>query len=406
VAVYRAVANINLDQNEEVSIAALEKVVSEDRENRTALVNLGEHYLGNGDYAKALDIFDALIGIEETPYYYMSRGWAYNQLNAVSQARKDYGRANELNPDYPYSYYYMGCSYYDEDDIMTALPFVEKTQELDPDHRYSVFFLIQLYARIGEIAKAEALVADRINRTEGRDDAYVMQINEEMIDLYFHNGLYEKALTLKDKVLDEDGKTKKAVIYMILANCEYELWHDDVSEGLYNKALELTPEDGTILENYAYFIYVVKKDYAAAAAFYEKAFKTNDSIHNLIWLGKSCWMAGNKGTAKLNFNMAITRIKRELKSNGGRTACHCNQLGECYHWLGKTAKAEKYLLEAMKLAEGWIDCNKRCCYEAAFTLGLIYRGTGDLNKARKYYDIVIQTKPDREYKEAGAYILG
>jgi tetratricopeptide (TPR) repeat protein len=296
----------------------------------------------------------------------------------------------------------MGCTYYDDEDLSEAIRYFEKTQSLDPDHKYSLLALIQSFSRIGEIEKAEALAEDRIRRFAGREDAFVVKINEEMLDLYFANGLYEKALALKDLVLDENGETEKGVVYMDIANCEYEAGNDDVAASLYEKALERSPDNDVILEDYAHFLRFARKDYEKAITLLEKAVELNDVPHNRIRLAKAYQLAGNKSAAKLNFERTANRLKKILKT--AKTACFCNQLGECYYHLGKIKKAEKYLLEAMKQSGDTLDCNKHCCYEAAFILALINRERGDLTKAKEYFDIVMKTKPDREYREAADMI--
>lgn len=63
--------------------------------------NLGLSYFERGDFENALIHYQKAISLEESAIHYSNRGLALYHINRLDEAKKDFDRAIELDPENP-----------------------------------------------------------------------------------------------------------------------------------------------------------------------------------------------------------------------------------------------------------------------------------------------------------------
>jgi tetratricopeptide (TPR) repeat protein len=142
-------------------------------------------YLYSGKSKEALDPLNLAISKDDqNPNLYFARGSIYDKLGDAEKAKTDYEKAIALKPDYFDATYNLGAMYfntgaelankanaippakvkeYDEAKAKAdakfkeAQPYLEKAYQLNPKDMSTLQSLKQLYARIGELKKAEEM---------------------------------------------------------------------------------------------------------------------------------------------------------------------------------------------------------------------------------------------------------
>jgi tetratricopeptide (TPR) repeat protein len=129
-------------------------------------------------------ITEAIASTPDNEQLYFNRATIYNSRNEKEKAIADYKKAIELKPDYFDANYELGATYfnmggellkkansipasktkeYDEAKAASdakfneALPYLEKAHEMNPKDYNTVFSLKQLYARKGDMKKADEM---------------------------------------------------------------------------------------------------------------------------------------------------------------------------------------------------------------------------------------------------------
>lgn len=147
-------------------------------------------YLYSGKDKEALESLNlAIQGDPANANLHFAQGTVYDKVNKKDLAATSYKKAIELKPDYFDAYYNLGAMYFNEaaemankaNDLKSnaeygkakekfdarfkeAMPFLEKALELNPTDTNTMVSLKQLYARINETAKYEAIK----NKLEGK----------------------------------------------------------------------------------------------------------------------------------------------------------------------------------------------------------------------------------------------
>lgn len=143
------------------------------------------YYLASGKSKEALDPLNLAISKDDkNASLYFARGSIYDKLNDQEKAKTDYKKAIEIKPDYFDAYYNLGAMYFNQGADLSnkansippnkqkefdeakakadakfkeAQPFLEKAYELNATDMSTLTSLKQLYARIGELKKAEEI---------------------------------------------------------------------------------------------------------------------------------------------------------------------------------------------------------------------------------------------------------
>lgn len=111
----------------------ISRLYSENKDPSEALARLGAIYSNNGDYTKAIELFNQALERSKNPAYVLhDRGTAYAGLQSYDRAIADYSKAMELKPDEKgflalcyndrgAAYFYAGISKASYEDVAKAI---------------------------------------------------------------------------------------------------------------------------------------------------------------------------------------------------------------------------------------------------------------------------------------------
>lgn len=113
------------------------KIVKDDLfydNNENASINLGLAYLGKGDYAKALEVLQAVASLNpRNPVIRLSLGRVWFAMDKNEQALAEYGRALDIYRDYGAAHYYLGQVQLKMNRIAAARASFKEAVRLIPD---------------------------------------------------------------------------------------------------------------------------------------------------------------------------------------------------------------------------------------------------------------------------------
>ena len=104
-------------------IIMLERIVSQEPENRNAWVQLGHNYFDADQPVKAIDAYDRALALNgNDPNVLTDQGVMYRRLGAFDKAIANFKKANEISPNHHQSLYNLGIVYlYDLNDPVKGL---------------------------------------------------------------------------------------------------------------------------------------------------------------------------------------------------------------------------------------------------------------------------------------------
>jgi tetratricopeptide (TPR) repeat protein len=163
----------------------------------------------------------------------------------------------------------------------------------------------------------------------------------------------EKALELnagKNPQLDQ-------VAYGSLGNSLYNLGEKDSAFVFFDKALALNPNDEQVLNNYAYFLSLEKKNLEKARSMSEKVVKKHPK--NATYLDTHAWVLFQMGSYEEAFKYMDEAIKNEKEPSGvmlehyGDILYHLGKVSEAMTWWKKAeGSSEASDKLAQKIKEG------------------------------------------------------
>lgn len=129
----------SLLQDKGMAIEILSRAIRSGQFDRAALATAyssrGNVYSRAGDHRRAIDDYDAAIGLD--PFYaaaFYNRGIAFDLLGDPRQAVQDYSRAIDLRPDFAQAFYNRGRAHQLLADIGRAIDDYETAFRLAPEH--------------------------------------------------------------------------------------------------------------------------------------------------------------------------------------------------------------------------------------------------------------------------------
>jgi tetratricopeptide (TPR) repeat protein len=97
--------------------------------------NLGEVYLREGDYERAISNYNQVLrihpGYDKVYYFYDNRGTAYLLKGDYEKAIADYDQALKINPNYAMAYHNRGTAYLYKEDLEEAIADFNKALEIN-----------------------------------------------------------------------------------------------------------------------------------------------------------------------------------------------------------------------------------------------------------------------------------
>jgi len=197
---------------------------------------IGYEYMSNGEYYKAIEAFSKAIELDPNSYSaYFIRGSLYGQLRRYREALEDFNRAINLNPNNAAAYISRGNVYRNLKQYGLALEDFNRAINLDPNQRVSYAYRGKVYKDLGQYDKA----MEDFNKAIAIDFNYSEEIQSGA--KYGFNVAW---------VYKERGET-----YKFLG--QYDKANEDYTQAieLYNKAIELNPNNAILFDNRAQLYY-------------------------------------------------------------------------------------------------------------------------------------------------------
>ena len=362
------------------SVAEVQKLIKAFPKEAKYYGMLGELYQSNGMNDKALQAFTDLLKIDSTnAFVHLSLADFYRNTKQNDKAFDEIKiafKSNELDIDPKIK---ILLSYYE---------ITEKFPELKPDAFKLCDILIGVHPNE---AKAFAMYGDFLFRDKKLSDArekyrkaisidkgkYALwenlliidsdlndvpslsQESKEAMDLFPNQPLpylffadsniklknYKEAIDAlnEGKEFVIDNKILTAQFYTLIGDAQNSLKNFPASDNAYDKALELDPNNISVLNNYAYFLSLRKTNLEKAGAMSKKC---NDlEPNNNSYLDTYGWILYQQS----KYDDAKVWIGKALDNGGRNNGTLLEHYGDVLFKLGETENAVKYWMDAKKV---------------------------------------------------------
>lgn len=329
-------ASIYLDQknyNEALKYFILAKQLNPDNPN--LLQTIGDIYIQKKQYQKALDIFNQLKQLYPDDMTQSIRlGLIYYELERVDEAISEFEIVQKKFPDSDRMQYYLGLLYIEKKELQTAYNYFDQIKEDSQFFKEALNRQIYILREQGKVENAVALMDKRISKKNQTEEVVALKIS-----ILIYEKKYKKALTEINQAMDRFQTSKKyllqrAIIYEKLGRWDdaradletlidiepdseqaynylgYTMLErgDDIDEALkyINKAVQLKPNDGHIMDSLGW-AYYKKKDYQNALKLLQKANRYRPKEPAILeHLGDVYFSLKNKRLARIYYEQAIT----------------------------------------------------------------------------------------------------
>ncbi len=362
------------------SVAEVQKLIKAFPKEAKYYGMLGELYQSNGMNDKALQAFTDLLKIDSTnAFVHLSLADFYRNTKQNDKAFEEIKiafKSNELDIDPKIK---ILLSYYE---------ITEKFPELKPDAFKLCDILIGVHPNE---AKAFAMYGDFLFRDKKLSDArekyrkaisidkgkYALwenlliidsdlndvpslsQESKEAMDLFPNQPLpylffadsniklknYKEAIDAlnEGKEFVIDNKILTAQFYTLIGDAQNSLKNFPASDNAYDKALELDPNNISVLNNYAYFLSLRKTNLEKAGVMSKKC---NDlEPNNNSYLDTYGWILYQQS----KYDDAKVWIGKALDNGGRNNGTLLEHYGDVLFKLGETENAVKYWIDAKKV---------------------------------------------------------
>ena len=378
----------------EQAIMAYEKAIEIDPFDRRAYGNIASLYAQRGDYEQAVLYYTKQLAVREHPYYYISRGLAYSNLNRTEEEKADYLKTIELDPEYAYAYNNFGVVMYEEENFEAALDYLNKALDLDEDLLSSYQYKAKTLVALRQVQPAVDILNQGIEHFMGQSSHSIRILYEEKLRICRDYRRYNEALALGKSVAELEIGTP--YIFCTLGYCAYEMHRDDLAKSYFDQALKMDQKEAETYCELGYFYNYGLRKPAQAIKVCQTALEIDpDSVRAQMQLANSYHLNRDKIKAFKAYQEALELLFKIPEAE--RTVCDFYQIGKCYQGIGELEKAEEYYQLAIEGSKSYRDCATLCCYESLFGLAELYTIQGELEKARQYYDQTVEIQPDREY---------
>ena len=207
------------------------------------LFNLGNTYVNNGEYDKAIEQYNKALAIDPQRVNSLSNlGNAYVKKGEYDKAIEQYNKALAIDPQRVNTLSNLGNAYVNHGEYDKAIEQCNKALAIDPQWVNSLSNLGNAYVKKGEFDKAieqynKALAIDpqRVNTLSNLGNAYV------------NHGEYDKAIEQCNKALAIDPQWVNSL--SILGNAYAKKGEYNKAIEQYNKALAIDPQRVNTLSN-------------------------------------------------------------------------------------------------------------------------------------------------------------
>ncbi|MCE1198772.1 MAG: carboxypeptidase-like regulatory domain-containing protein [Marinilabiliales bacterium] len=199
------------------------------------------------------DIREALSIDEKSFESFIICGDLFLLVNNASQAVRNYGRAQDLDPKSPIANMKIGSIYFKGRSLMAAIPYYEQAIALDKNYAPAYRELGQLYSMAGRFADSKKYFETYLQLTNQNIPAKIRYVNA-----LFYSKNYAEVI----KNVNEIFQVDKSRIYLnrIAGYSCYEQGKNyDEALGYMNKLFESLPADRILKKDYIYLARILMK---------------------------------------------------------------------------------------------------------------------------------------------------
>lgn len=324
----------------------LRNVLAEEPDNGAAKVTLTEYYKLRGDTASYLAMADSVMmsdGVnEELKVRMMAQLIKENTDSAWVMALFERAIAR------PQQSARLGhlCAQY-------------MTQLKQPEERLRPILLRILEVEPDHIPARNQLLAYAVQRDDMEEMAQIcsegIDYNPEVLEYYYYKGLGlcyfmgrpDEGLEVLRQATRQigDGSNPEMVsdIYTVMGNLLQERGEMEEACACYETALQYTPSDILLLNNYAYLLAQEERELAKAELMSRRTIEAEPD--NATYLDTYAWVLYKLG----RYNEALTYIEKAIERDAQPSDVLYEHAGDISHQLGNRSKALDYWRKALNL---------------------------------------------------------
>ncbi len=224
------------------------------------------------------------------------------------------------------------------DDSM-AVPVLEKILEVEPDNIAARYSLLMVAVRKNDYEEAVRICEPAI------------QYNPEELAFYYYLGIsyfqverHPDALAVLQKgvaqVTPESDKKLVSDFYTFIGDLHHSMENREACYEAYDSALVYNPDNIGVLNNYAYFLSLERRNLDKAEEMSYRTVKAEPK--NDTYLDTYAWILFEKG----RYTEARIYIDEAMKNGGGESATIVEHSGDIYYMLGEVDKALEFWKQA------------------------------------------------------------
>jgi len=383
------------------AIQDYKKVLELDSTNIDAINTIGLIYQEQGKIDLAIETYERGIALEKTDpiaasYCYRNRGIIYIDQEKYQKAIDDFTKTIELDPNTPSRYIDRANCYRDMNENEKALEDYDMAIQVDPKDAENWYwrgsflfdFMSDYKGAIRDLEKSISLNPSDI-------DNYIW-----LGELYYEIEDYAKSIeiSLKGIEVDKNDISGLELLYETISDSYYDMGNIDKALEYIDKHLSLSPRPlitewkGEIYEHDLNEPYTALNLYTAGINIDSSCYYCWDSRARLY------------GKKLHNYEMAIKDFKYITTYIDTNDVIELNWIGVYYHRLGEEEKAKEYYNKVIQKYNAGIEFNQNEINGGVAwsfnNLGVYNERDNDYVAAQKFYNKAIEINaqyPDRYY---------
>ncbi|MCQ2239535.1 MAG: tetratricopeptide repeat protein [Bacteroidaceae bacterium] len=337
--------------NEDASKAyeLYQQVLAEEPQNVSAQVSLSSYYEKTGDSAKAKDMMEKLVlnpASDSQTRVQVMRKIIYDSEAQKRDSTYVLGLFDQLlsvpQEDVGIA---LLCTQYKlqkqmpEPEITASL---RQVVQLDPTNNAARIQLLDYAFRRNDYADAAQLCKESIEYSP-EELAYYYYMGASLMQLEKKEEALDILLKGVEQINDKSDKSLACSIYGSMGDIYHEMNDSEKTYEAYDKALTYNPDDTMVLNNYAYYLSLEKKDLDKAEEMSFRTVKINPKSFNE--LDTYAWILFIKG----KYTEARIYIDESLKNGGDKEGNIVEHAGDIYSLSGEMEKALEFWQQADSL---------------------------------------------------------
>lgn len=345
---YRVIlGDLYLNDNEpEKALEIYQKVLEEEPQNVSAQVSLSSYYEQTGNSEKAQDMMEKLVlnpSSDSQTRVQIMRKIIYDAETQKRDSTYVLGLFDQLlSTPQEDSGIALLCTQYKlqkqmpEPEITASLRLVV---ELDPSNNAARLQLLDYAFKRNDYADAAQLCKESIDYSP-EELAFYYYMGASLMQLEKNEEALGAFLKGTEQITENSDKTLACSIYGSMGDIYHQMNDSERTYISYEKALSFNPDDTMVLNNYAYYLSLEKKDLDKAEEMSFRTVKLNPKSYNE--LDTYAWILFIKG----KYTEAKIYIDESLKNGGNEEGNIVEHAGDIYYMSGDSEKAMEFWKQA------------------------------------------------------------